>query len=68
MRNEFLYFCFLFSSLIGNSFGAVAAPPWSDPKNNPCANQPAGWQLIYWPPLKKCFKIFQLGYPCPGNI
>lgn len=37
---------------------AVVPPPWSDPFNNPCAAQPGGWQLLYWPPLKKCFKIF----------
>lgn len=37
---------------------AVVPPPWSDPFSNPCASQPGGWQLLYWPPLKKCFKIF----------
>lgn len=37
---------------------AVVPPPWSDPYSNPCATQPGGWQLLYWPPLKKCFKIF----------
>lgn len=37
---------------------AVVPPPWSDPFSNPCATQPGGWQLLYWAPLKKCFKIF----------
>lgn len=37
---------------------AIVAPPWSNPSNNPCALQPGGWQLLYWAPLKKCFKIF----------
>ncbi|KAJ6642909.1 hypothetical protein Bhyg_07865 [Pseudolycoriella hygida] len=47
---------------------AVVPPPWSDPYSNPCATQPGGWQLLYWPPLKKCFKIFTLGYPCPDTM
>lgn len=37
---------------------AIVAPPWSNPSSNPCALQPGGWQLLYWAPLKKCFKIF----------
>lgn len=38
--------------------GAIIPPPWSDPTKNPCANMPGGWQLLYWAPLKQCFKIF----------
>lgn len=38
--------------------GAIVPPPWSDPQKNPCANMPGGWQLLYWAPLKQCFKIF----------
>lgn len=41
---------------------AVVPPPWSDPYSNPCATQPGGWQLLYWRPLKKCFKIFTVCY------
>lgn len=37
---------------------AIVAPPWSNPSNNPCASMPGGWQLLYWAPLQKCFKIF----------
>lgn len=37
---------------------AIEPPPWSDPTKNPCANQPGGWQLLYWPPLEQCFKIY----------
>lgn len=47
---------------------AIAPPPWSDPEKNPCASMPGGWQLLYWPPLDKCFKIFQRGYPCPDTM
>lgn len=47
---------------------AIAPPPWSDPEKNPCARMPGGWQLLYWPPLDKCFKIFQKGYPCPETM
>lgn len=47
---------------------AIVPPPWSDPQKNPCASMPGGWQLLYWPPLKKCFKIFQVGYPCPETM
>ncbi|KAK9737425.1 protein of unknown function (DUF4789) [Popillia japonica] len=48
--------------------GAVAPPPWADPKVNPCAAQPRGWQLLYWPPDGKCYKIFKMGYPCPDDM
>lgn len=48
---------------------AVAPPSWSDPKVNPCANMPnGGWQHLYFAPLKECFKIFTLGYPCPDTM
>lgn len=48
--------------------GAVVAPAWSDPNLNPCAALPGGWQLLYWAPLQKCYKIFQIGYPCPDTM
>ncbi|XP_053953273.1 uncharacterized protein LOC128860064 isoform X1 [Anastrepha ludens] len=47
---------------------AIVPPPWSDPEKNPCASMPGGWQLLYWPPLKQCFKIFTIGYPCPETM
>lgn len=43
--------------------GAIVPPPWSDPSKNPCASMPGGWQLLYWPPLKQCFKIFTVSLP-----
>lgn len=46
----------------------IVPPPWSDPAKNPCASMAGGWQLLYWTPLKKCFKIFTLGYPCPETM
>ncbi|XP_068143269.1 uncharacterized protein [Drosophila tropicalis] len=46
----------------------IVPPPWSDPAKNPCASMAGGWQLLYWAPLKKCFKIFTLGYPCPNTM
>lgn len=47
---------------------AIAPPSWSDPKVNPCARMSNGWQHLYYPPLKECFKIFSLGYPCPASM
>ncbi|XP_022912789.2 uncharacterized protein [Onthophagus taurus] len=47
---------------------AVVPPPWADPTINPCAALPRGWQLLYWPPDGKCYKIFQMGYPCPSDM
>lgn len=46
--------------LVGD--GAIEPPPWSDPSKNPCANRPNGWQLLYWPPLKQCFKIYTVPF------
>lgn len=43
-------------------------PPWADPGNNPCATQPGGWQLLYWPGDGKCYKIFHQGPPCPPSM
>lgn len=43
------------------ALGAVLPPPWANPKLNPCATQPGGWQLLYWPPDGKCYKIFKVG-------
>lgn len=60
-------FLFLFS-WHGAVNGAIVPPPWSDPEKNPCATLPGGWQLLYWQPLDECFKIFQLGYPCPDTM
>ena len=52
-----------------NTAGFAIAPPlWSDPKVNPCAKMSNGWQHLYYPPLKQCFKIFTLGYPCPESM
>lgn len=50
------------------ALGGIVPPPWSDPAKNPCASMTGGWQLLYWAPLKKCFKIFTLGYPCPDTM
>ncbi|VVC35424.1 Domain of unknown function DUF4789 [Cinara cedri] len=48
---------------------AVLPPPWADPSQNPCAAEPSGgWQLLYWPEDKKCYRIFQRGYPCPETM
>lgn len=59
--------CFLSYCLTG-AWTAVAPPPWANPMLNPCANQPRGWQLLYWPDDGKCYKIFQKGYPCPEDM
>ncbi|XP_019869110.2 uncharacterized protein LOC109597784 [Aethina tumida] len=58
----------LFLLMRWSTEGAVMAPPWANPKLNPCAKQPMGWQLLYWPPDGKCYKIFQTGYPCPEGM
>ena len=47
---------------------AIAPPSWSDPKVNPCAKMSNGWQHLFYAPLKECFKIFTLGYPCPESM
>ncbi|CAH1126193.1 unnamed protein product [Ceutorhynchus assimilis] len=47
---------------------AVMAPPWADPNLNPCAKEPRGWQLLFWPSDGKCYKIFQVGHPCPEGM
>jgi Domain of unknown function (DUF4789) len=48
---------------------AIAPPSWSDANVNPCAkNSTNGWQHVYYPPMKQCFKIFTLGYPCPESM
>ncbi|XP_014612082.1 PREDICTED: uncharacterized protein LOC106791159 [Polistes canadensis] len=51
-----------------NIKAVIMPPPWADPLNNPCALQPRGWQLLYWPPDGKCYKIFQIGAPCPETM
>uniref|UniRef100_A0A182FTP4 DUF4789 domain-containing protein n=1 Tax=Anopheles albimanus TaxID=7167 RepID=A0A182FTP4_ANOAL len=70
MRHASVWMCILltFYNLHATTLAAIVPPPWSDPNKNPCASQPGGWQLLYWPPLKRCFKIFQLGYPCPDTM
>lgn len=52
----------LLASLLCYAQGAIVPPPWADPNHNPCASQPGGWQLIYWPADKKCYRIFQRGW------
>ncbi|GAB0096278.1 uncharacterized protein DMENIID0001_117630 [Sergentomyia squamirostris] len=47
---------------------AIVPPPWADPARNPCAARPGGWQLLFWPPLQQCFRIFQMGFPCPESM
>lgn len=48
---------------------AISPPSWSDPSVNPCARSVnGGWQHLFYPPLKACFKIFTLGYPCPDTM
>ncbi|XP_014218993.1 uncharacterized protein LOC106647209 isoform X2 [Copidosoma floridanum] len=56
------------SSLLVWASAALIPPPWADPINNPCATQPRGWQLLYWPADGKCYKIFQIGAPCPETM
>lgn len=58
----------IFKLVDNGVYAAIAPPPWSDPSKNPCAALPGGWQLLYWPPLDKCFKIFTKGYPCPDSM
>ncbi|XP_074095978.1 uncharacterized protein LOC141525391 isoform X2 [Cotesia typhae] len=48
--------------------GAIVPPPWANPSSNPCATEPRGWQLLYWPADGKCYKIFQIGAPCPETM
>lgn len=55
--NGLLRWMYVIVMIIGGD-GAIVPPPWSDPSKNPCANMPGGWQLLYWAPLKQCFKIF----------
>lgn len=55
--------------LAATAMSAVLPPPWADPSQNPCAAEPSGgWQLLYWPEDKKCYRIFQRGYPCPETM
>ncbi|XP_076646485.1 uncharacterized protein LOC143355515 isoform X1 [Halictus rubicundus] len=51
-----------------NVKSAIMPPPWADPSSNPCAAQPRGWQLLFWPADGKCYKIFQIGPPCPETM
>ncbi|KAF7264723.1 hypothetical protein GWI33_022531 [Rhynchophorus ferrugineus] len=54
--------------LIPAVYSAVAPPPWANPDLNPCVRQSRGWQVLFWPPDKKCYKIFKVGYPCPDGM
>ncbi|KAK9499942.1 hypothetical protein O3M35_002876 [Rhynocoris fuscipes] len=42
-------------------------PAWSDPRQNPCAEEPGGWELIFWPEDGKCYRLFRQG-PCPTSM
>jgi hypothetical protein len=69
MRDAFIWlYVILLIEFSSFARSAIVPPPWSDPNKNPCAQLPGGWQLLYWKPLKKCFKIFQMGYPCPETM
>ncbi|XP_043267613.1 multiple epidermal growth factor-like domains protein 10 isoform X2 [Venturia canescens] len=54
--------------LVADAKTAIVPPPWANPSSNPCASQPRGWQLLYWPADGKCYKIFQIGAPCPETM
>ncbi|XP_053995962.1 uncharacterized protein LOC128885747 isoform X1 [Hylaeus anthracinus] len=64
-RYSLIVICF---ALMVNVRSAIMRPPWADPSSNPCAAQPRGWQLLFWPPDGKCYKIFQIGPPCPETM
>ncbi|XP_034239975.1 uncharacterized protein LOC117644537 [Thrips palmi] len=50
------------------ALGAVVPPSWADPRHNPCAAQPGGWQLLLWPGDGRCYRIFRRGHPCPPHM
>ncbi|XP_033216033.1 uncharacterized protein LOC117172337 isoform X2 [Belonocnema kinseyi] len=54
--------------LLVSARAAIVPPPWANPSSNPCAAQPRGWQLLFWPADGKCYKIFQIGAPCPETM
>lgn len=58
MNGLFQWICIFALMFVGDADAAIEPPPWSDPTKNPCANKPGGWQLLYWQPLKQCFKIY----------
>lgn len=58
MNGLFQWICIFALMFAGDADAAIEPPPWSDPTKNPCANKPGGWQLLYWQPLKQCFKIY----------
>ncbi|XP_067643794.1 uncharacterized protein [Eurosta solidaginis] len=68
LHSSLSFIVFLNLILNKTTQSAIVPPPWSDPEKNPCASMPGGWQLLYWPPLKQCFKIFTIGYPCPATM
>ncbi|XP_015111656.1 uncharacterized protein LOC107037550 [Diachasma alloeum] len=60
--------CLLWLLLVADANTSIVPPPWANPLSNPCAAQPRGWQLLYWPDDGKCYKIFQIGAPCPETM
>ncbi|XP_008217155.1 multiple epidermal growth factor-like domains protein 10 isoform X1 [Nasonia vitripennis] len=60
--------CLVVFSIVSIANAAIVPPPWANPTSNPCATQPRGWQLLYWPADGKCYKIFQIGAPCPETM
>ncbi|KAJ1525941.1 hypothetical protein ONE63_009128 [Megalurothrips usitatus] len=50
------------------ALGSVVPPSWADPRHNPCAAQPGGWQLILWPGDGRCYRIFRRGHPCAASM
>ena len=54
--------------LLVSARAAIVPPPWANPSSNPCAAQPRGWQLLFWPPDGKCYKIFQVRKQKNGAI
>lgn len=57
---QILFGCFLCLLFVADAKTAIIPPPWANPIHNPCAVQPRGWQLLYWPDDGKCYKIFQV--------
>lgn len=57
---KYLLWNILWYFTIANVKAVIMPPPWADPLSNPCALQPRGWQLLFWPLDGKCYKIFQV--------
>ncbi|XP_011297071.1 uncharacterized protein [Fopius arisanus] len=67
-RMQVLFACLLWFLLMANAKSAIVPPPWANPLRNPCATRPRGWQLLYWADDGKCYRIFQIGAPCPETM